>query len=133
MNSIRSSNRSLSSRNERKNNYRLMRQKMGKAVTTFCHLSSGETIEEPVTRFELLDNYSDYLNNTVIEFYLPKPATVKLILMDSDRNDAIYLIDKELSSGRHIYKSQISSEEIKTYRYYFKLDAYGYSEIKRMR
>lgn len=129
MNSIRSSNR-----NDRKRNYRLIRQKSGKAETTFCHLSSGETIEEPVSRFELLDNYSDTSNTyAVIEFYLPKPTTAKLILMDSEKNEAIYLIDKELNSGRHIYKSQISNEEIKSYKYYFKLDAYGYSEIRRMR
>jgi hypothetical protein len=104
-----------------------------KAEATFYHLSTGETIEEPKTRFELHDNYCDATKTFIeIEFYLPETANAKLILMDSNKIDTINLIDKDLKAGRHIYRSRIKTSELKHYKYYYKLDAYGYNEVKEM-
>ncbi len=128
MNSIRSSNGS-----HKNHNYRSVMQS-GKTETTFFHLASGETIEAPMTRFKLFDNSCEASSSFVeIQFYLPKPASAKLVLMDSRKNDILYLINKELNAGNHVYKSQISNEELRVYKYYYKLDAYGYNEIKEMK
>ena len=104
-----------------------------KKEETLYHLSTGETIQEPNTKFELLDNYCDITKTYIeIEFYLPEPANAKLILMDTNKTETINLIDKSLESGRHIYRSQIRASELKYYKYYYKLDAYGYNEVKEM-
>ena len=116
----------------KKSRVRAIRE-MRNADSTFYHLSSGETIEKTRGRFNLLQNYTDSTNTfVVIEFYLPKPADAKLILMDSDLKDSMYLINKELKAGRHILKTQIRNVELLSQKYYYKLEAYGVADTKRM-
>jgi len=108
-------------------------REMRNADSIFYHLSSGETIEKTRGRFNLLQNYTDSTNTfVVIEFYLPKPGEAKLILMDSDLMDSMYLINKELKAGRHILKTEIRNVELLSQKYYYKLEAYGVADTKQM-
>ncbi len=52
--------------------------------------------------------------------------------MDSDLSDSMYLINKELKAGRHILKTGISNAELLSHQYYYKLEAYGVSDTRRM-
>lgn len=109
------------------------REQIRKTEPIFYHLSTGEVIEKPEHSFELLPNTTDCSHNfIVIEFYLPKPATAKLILMDSEENECMYLLNKNLKAGKHIFQSDIRNAELLSYKYYYKLDAYGYQEVKQM-
>lgn len=116
----------------KKTHFRISR-KVRNVRSTFYHLSSGETIEKTSGRFKLLQNYTDNTNTfVVIEFYLPEPAEAKLILMDADLKDSMYLINKDLKAGRHILKTDIRNVELLSNKYYFKLEAYGVADTKRM-
>ena len=125
-------------RKHRMHNYRISNKMKGN-TPVFYHLSTGDIIEghsgnkDSSPKFKLLQNKTDSLNaHVVIEFYLPEPVMTRLILMDSDLTDALYLINKELEAGRHIFKSRIRNEELLRFKYYYKLDAYGYNEVKKM-
>ncbi len=85
-------------------------------------------------RLRLYPNQTDItLTYVVIKFYLPRPADAKLVLMDSDVTEAIYLLNKELEAGNHTIITEIKNEELSRFNYYYNLVADGYSEVKQMR
>ncbi len=119
-------------RTVRKHHYSIKRKNKN-SRSTFYHLSSGATIEKSSGRFKLLQNYTDGSNKyVIIEFYLPEPAAARLILIDSDFNDSMYLLNKELKPGKHILKTDIENVELLIHRYYYKLEAYGEADTKQM-
>lgn len=85
-------------------------------------------------RFSLKQNSADpFSKRVVIEFYLPVDSKIELILLNSNKEDELFLINQEMKAGHYTFTSDISNDELKYFRYYYKLNASGYSEIREMK
>lgn len=83
-------------------------------------------------RLALYENFTDESNYVVIKFFLPETADTELILMDSDKREAMCLISERLEAGNHTFKTGIRNEELSRFTYYYRLNVNGYSEVKKM-
>lgn len=84
-------------------------------------------------RFSLQQNSVDsFSNRVIIKFYIPVDTKIELILMNSDKVEEIYLINQEMKAGYYCFNTDINIEELLHFQYYYKLSAYGYSEVKEM-
>ena len=121
--------------------YKEKKQKRSKSTVYFIQTNevtgfNTETESNYVSqnRFMLqqnqLDNSRTYV---VIKFYLPKSTEAKLILMDSEKSEAMYLLNEELQAGNHTLITGIRNEELNRFSYYYKLEADGYSEVRQMK
>ncbi|MEO8211100.1 MAG: hypothetical protein ABI840_11125, partial [bacterium] len=79
-----------------------------------------------------LRNVTDDSNYVVIKFFLPEPADAELILMDSDKRDALCFISQRLEAGNHSFKTEIRNEELSRFTYYCRLNANGNSKIRKL-
>lgn len=77
----------------------------------------------------LTDNSGNYV---AIKFYLQESGNTELILMDSDKNEVMYLINERLEAGSHTLITEISKEELHNFTYYCKLSVNGNSEVRKM-
>ena len=85
-------------------------------------------------RFYLQQNSADpFSKRVVIKFYLPVDSKIELILMNSDKEEELYLINQEMKAGHYAFTSDICNDELKYFRYYYKFSASGYSEIREMK
>jgi uncharacterized delta-60 repeat protein len=82
-------------------------------------------------QFELTQNYPNPFNpNTNIEFSLPQPGLVKLAVYDMLGREVSVLINQDLNAGR--YKYDFSGSALSSGVYFYRLEANGFSEVKKM-
>ncbi len=85
-------------------------------------------------RLTLYQNFTDNSGAYVaIKFFLPKSAKTKIIFLNSDKTEALYLINKKLEAGFHTLVTDIKNEELQSFEYYMKLKAGRNTDVKKMR
>lgn len=67
-----------------------------------------------------------------IKFYLPESAKTKLILLNPDKTEGVYLINKKMKAGFHSIVTEIRSLELLHFDYLLELKSGGNSEVKEM-
>lgn len=84
-------------------------------------------------RLTLYQNFTDNSGAYVaIKFFLPKSAKTKIILLNSDKTEALYLINKKLKAGFHTLVTDIRNEELQSFEYYLELKAGRNSDEKKL-
>lgn len=96
---------------------------------------SGNTeIQNFPDRLTLYQNFIDNSGTYItIKFFLPKSAKTKIILLNSDKTEALYLINKNLKAGFHTLVTDIRNEELQSFEYYLELKAGRNSDVKKMK
>lgn len=110
--------------------YKLKKQK-SKNKSTSYFVQPAETTSER-KRLALYENSTDESNCVVIKFFLPESADTELILMDSDKRDAMCFISERLEAGNHTFRTEIRNEELARFTYYYRLNVNGFSEVRKM-
>lgn len=81
--------------------------------------------------FVLFQNYPNPFNpSTTIEYSILHSGFVSLKIFDILGNEVVDLINEEKSAGRHVV--EFSAAELPSGLYYYRLEAAGYSETKKM-
>jgi hypothetical protein len=75
------------------------------------------------------DTKNDFVT---IKFYLPESAKTKLILLNPDKSDGVYLINKKMKAGFHSIVTEIRSLELLHFDYLLELKSGGNSEVREM-
>jgi hypothetical protein len=106
-----------------------------KHTISSCSETSGSNDSQ-----KTFDSFAPYQNKTdpngngvVINFYLPKDALTEIILMDENRTEVLFLLNKELKAGQYSFNTGISNIELEHFHYFYKLNADGYSEVREMK
>ncbi len=72
------------------------------------------------------ESFGDYVT---LNFYLPRTGQTKLILMNSHKTEAMYLINKRLKAGLHTFKTEIRYSEPEKFECYLKLKSGRNTEV----
>ncbi len=81
--------------------------------------------------YSLEQNYPNPFNPaTNIRFGIPKAGQVKLSVYDIAGRELSVLVNKELSAGS--YKTEFNGEQMPSGTYFYKLEADGFTEVKKM-
>jgi hypothetical protein len=98
----------------------------GTIVTGITH--NGNEI--PKT-YSLSQNYPNPFNpSTDIKFSIPKNSAVKLTVFDITGKEVAVLVDGQLNAG--IYKYNFDASNIATGVYFYKVEADGFTDVKKM-
>ena len=82
-------------------------------------------------RFSLDQNYPNPFNPvTTIQFSVPKESNVKLKIFDMLGKEVMLLVNEKLSAG--IYKIDVDGSPLASGTYFYKFEAEGFSEVKKM-
>jgi hypothetical protein len=107
-------------------------------MLTFSVSASGQqwrktldVVVTPPERFELMQNFPNPFNpETKIEYSLPKEQLVKLVVYDVLGREVKLLVDEVEEAG---YKTvSLNASNLPSGVYFYRLEAGGYIEVKRM-
>lgn len=84
-------------------------------------------------KMQLFQNTTDKTGTYIaINFYLQKAGKAELILLDSDKQGIITLLDKKLEAGNYSLITEIRNEELLYFSYDYMLVANGDCLVKKM-
>lgn len=82
-------------------------------------------------KFSLSQNYPNPFNPvTNIEFSIPKPGNVKLVIYDASGKEVIELVNQVLQAG--VYKTDFNAQNLSSGVYFYKLITSEFTEVKKM-
>ncbi|MEE9168695.1 MAG: T9SS type A sorting domain-containing protein, partial [bacterium] len=94
------------------------------------HVKDGLTLKVP-GEFGLRQNYPNPFNpTTTIEFALPKPSDVTLILFDILGGEVKTLVSKKMGPGVH--NITLNAEGLASGVYFYRIKAGEYSQMKKV-
>ncbi len=97
----------------------------------FTPMTAGNTGNELPGDFSLLQNYPNPFNpDTKIKFSIPVKGNVKLKIYDVLGKEVAELVNTKLSGGTYEYSWNASGNPSGVY--FYRLEAEGYSEVKKM-
>jgi hypothetical protein len=92
---------------------------------------TGITSNEIPAKFSLSQNYPNPFNpTTTIKYSLPKLSIVKLLVYDINGKLVSELVNAEQPAGE--YEISFNGNEIASGIYFYKIDAGGFAEVKKM-
>jgi len=111
-------------------------QPEGRLLGWGIRINNSVTGVQPVTgvipeKFSLTQNFPNPFNPvTTINFSIPAESNVKLTVYDMIGKEVITLVNEKLNAGS--YNAEFNGSEFASGTYFYKLEASGFSEIKKM-